>query len=254
MPSQEDLKRIEQAMHAASRWERVESSCTITSIDEFQAGLFKLQLKASILRQNVTEHAFPRPYISIDIETTGLDPETCQVIEVGAVIEDWNSDVAKLPSWHCYVDQGSFKGQPYALALNQGIFWKIADKEKLKDQHQFLWPSEVGAKLAGWLESYGFNPKKLLVAGKNFAGFDRPFLGSMKKFKDHVAFRHRVIDPAMLFWNPWTDEAPPDSKTCMKRSGIAGEVAHTAVEDAIGVIKMVRAGIMLRHAPMPPLI
>ena len=29
------------------------------------------------------------PYVSIDIEPTGLDPDTCQVLEVGAVADDW---------------------------------------------------------------------------------------------------------------------------------------------------------------------
>lgn len=183
----------------------------------------------------------PKPYVSIDIETTGLDLDSCQVIEVGAVIENWIDPVEELPRWHCYVDQGTFKGQPYALGMHKDIFWKIADRP---EGYQILWPGDVGRLFALWLDDYGFNPKKLLVAGKNFAGLDRPFLCTLKRFNEHVTFRHRVIDPAMLHWNPWTDETPPDSETCMKRSGIEGDVAHTAIEDAIAVIKMVRAGIM----------
>ena len=36
------------------------------------------------------------PTSSIDIETTGLDPATCQTLEVGAVIDDWKTPIDQL--------------------------------------------------------------------------------------------------------------------------------------------------------------
>ena len=36
------------------------------------------------------------------------------------------------------------------------------------------------------------------------------------------------------------DTEPPNTKTCMERAGLPGDVAHTAVEDARVVIQLVR--------------
>jgi len=55
-----------------------------------------------------------------------------------------------------------------------------------------------------------------------------------------VRFRHRVLDPASLYFDPKIDAALPDMKTCMERAGIEGEVAHTAVHDAKVVIDLLR--------------
>ena len=193
-----------------------------------------------------------RPYVSIDIETTGLDPSFCQVIEIGAVIDDWDAPVEELKRFHAYVYHDRIVGQPYALQMNAAILLKIANAEKAVrgvqpgdvadvtlDGDRFLRPKAVGRRFSQFLEKNGIVPgKAVLAAGKNFAGFDRPFLDLLPDF--NVRFHHRVIDPAMLFWVPGVDDEPPATKTCMERAGIAGEVAHTAVEDAIGVIKMVR--------------
>ena len=46
-----------------------------------------------------------------------------------------------------------------------------------------------------------------------------------------------------MFWRPFEDEELPDSKTCMERAGIDGKVAHTAVEDALAVVRMIRYAV-----------
>lgn len=189
------------------------------------------------------------PYVSIDIETTGLDPTCCQVIEFGAVIDNWVTPVEELPRFHCYVLHNTITGQPFALQMNAAILKKLATVERAmhatrcyRDENDalFLRPRAICGMLHGWLQDNGIDSKKaMLAAGKNFASFDRPFLNALPGWD--IPFYHRVIDPAMLFWRPDVDEAPPSSKACMERAGIPGEVAHTAVEDAIAVIKMVRA-------------
>ena len=63
-----------------------------------------------------------RPYVSIDIETTGLDWRTCQIIEIGAVIDDFKTAIVDLPTFRCYVDQGLFYGEPFALSMHAEIF------------------------------------------------------------------------------------------------------------------------------------
>ena len=49
-------------------------------------------------------------YVSIDIETTGLDPETCQTIQIGAGIEDTNNPlpIEDLPRFKCLVEHPQY--------------------------------------------------------------------------------------------------------------------------------------------------
>jgi DNA polymerase III epsilon subunit-like protein len=58
-------------------------------------------------------------------------------------------------------------------------------------------------------------------------------------FKQCLALHHRTLDPAMLY-TLYTDPEPPSMKTCMERAGFEGEVAHTALEDALMVIRLLR--------------
>ena len=80
---------------------------------------------------------------------------------------------------------------------------------------------------------------KVIAAGKNFASFDQKFLEKLPNW--NVNFAHRVIDPAMLYFKPFEDDKGlPSTKICMERAGITAEVAHTAVEDAIVVVDLIR--------------
>jgi hypothetical protein len=95
-----------------------------------------------------------------------------------------------------------------------------------------------------WLRDFGMRSSQesgIQAAGKNFGSFDKQFLERLPGLKGWVKFKHRSIDPGNLFWRPQTDKELPGSKTCMERAGIPGEVAHTAVADAMAVIQMVRA-------------
>lgn len=187
-----------------------------------------------------------KPYISIDLETTGLDVEFCQVIEIGAIIDDWTSQIEKLPRWHCYVVHNKIVGEPFALAMNSEILNRIAERSKYP-QFQFLEPYQVGSVFAKWLRFNNIDPRdKVLAAGKNFASFDVQFLNRLgencQPFKDHVIFKHRSIDPGSMMFDPEIDlDGPPDTKTCMERCGLSGEVAHTALEDAETIIRIIRA-------------
>ncbi len=196
------------------------------------------------------------PYVSIDIETTGLDPETCQILEIGAVIDDWTTPFKLLPKFRCYVNNGVITGQPYALSMHSRVLRAIAEGRTVVSGHQHKgaggWvdhesvpiyhPDGVGGVFGAWLLSNRLNPyeKKLTVAGKNYGTFDHQFLKRLPQFTEHIKMHHRFIDPGNLYFNPDIDDIPPDTKTCMVRAGIEGDVAHTAVEDAMTVVKLIR--------------
>ena len=65
----------------------------------------------------------PATYVSIDVETTGLNPETCQILQFAAVVETVGSaqPVTDLPTFSCVVLSPTYGGDPYALHLNSGI-------------------------------------------------------------------------------------------------------------------------------------
>jgi len=181
-------------------------------------------------------------YVSIDIETTGLDPDFCQVLEIGAVIDDWKLPINELPSFRRVIQNKTLSGEPFALALNVGLLRLLADPQPSTNTI-FCQPDELGRQFAPWLTENGIDPKHVQAAGKNFASFDAIFLDRLPDFKSHVEFRHRVLDPAILFWQPAKDEKLPDSATCYKRAGLDSKVAHTAVDDAKGVVWLIRSGL-----------
>ncbi|MHC4121626.1 MAG: 3'-5' exonuclease [Planctomycetota bacterium] len=177
-------------------------------------------------------------FVSVDIETTGLDPETCQTIEIGAVIADWNDPEAPTSEFHCYVLHPQYKGDPYALSMHPHIFRSIA-----RDEGRILPAEHVMPELHEWLAEHFGHVGPYTVAGKNFAGFDQKFLDKLPQGPGKM-FHHRVLDPGCMFWNPFVDEVPPNQKTCLERAGIADEVTHNALDDARQVVSLIQAHVL----------
>ena len=185
-------------------------------------------------------------YVSIDIETTGLNPENCQVLEIGAVIDDGTTPIEGCPTFHCYVDHCLILGEPFAVSMHPTILRRIATHE---EGYTYLQPWEVAPKFQKFLTDSGIDADRVVVAGKNYARFDSRFLSKITKWDEYIKVHHRILDPAALYWQPEIDGVElPDTKTCMERAGIAGDVAHTAVEDAQVVVRLIRHAIDSRRS------
>lgn len=196
-------------------------------------------------------------YCSIDIETTGLDRKKCDIIQFAAVLDDLTNPqpIEKLPTFLAYLPSSIFTGEPYALSMHPEIFRKIADAKKNKVEYDekenayYLSIYDLPVAFRNFLTKNNVpeDPKtgsiSLNIAGKNAAMFDLPFL--KKKIKDwqRVYFKHRVLDPSILYYEPG-DRELPDSKKCMERAGIKGEVSHTALEDALMVVRLLRRKLL----------
>ena len=185
-------------------------------------------------------------YISIDIESTGLDPLTCDIIEFGAVLDDLSNPqpLENLPRFHTYVCKDMYKGQPYALSMHPKIFRRIAEREA---GYNYTYPNNLGKAFKDFLLQNGYEEEKgkivrINVAGKNFAAFDLQFL-KQTNFTDSVRISSRILDPAILFFNK-NDERLPGTDECLKRAGFEPNVAHTAIEDSLDVIKLIRYGLL----------
>jgi len=185
-------------------------------------------------------------YVSIDLETTGLCHSTCQIIEFGAVIDDLGDlkPIEECPTFHCYllpkIVPSIYAGEPYALSMHPEIFRRIAVRE---EGYEYIKYEELAAKFADWLREQDVN-LHFTAAGKNFATFDKLFLDRVPGWNDELKIRHRVIDPAMLYWLPSENEQLPNLETCLDRAGIPKTVQHTAVEDALDVVRLIREKII----------
>jgi len=207
---------------------------------------FLTEFKPSMMSRDSTHWT---PYVSIDLKTTGLDEEYCQILEFGAVIDDWHSPIEELSRFHKYIwpramfdGQPYVSGQPYALALNAEILRKLASGDPAVDAESCD-EDKLGMYFATWLKENNLDPKRITASGKNFSSFDLQFLRELDGFSEHVNFKHRAIDPAIFFWRPDIDPCLPSTKECLERAGLDGRVAHTAIEDCISVIQLVRRGV-----------
>ena len=190
-------------------------------------------------------------YVSLDIETTGLNPKKCDIVQFAAVIDDLSDPqpLEKLPTFQTYFCQPTYTGEPYALGMHPGIFKRIADAQQKRIEEnefgdRFMSIRDLPTALKNFLTGNGYTEDKygrvrVTAAGKNVGMFDLPFLKKKVKSWGDITILHRVIDPAILYYEPG-DLTLPDSKLCMQRAGLAGEVAHTALEDALMVVKLVR--------------
>ena len=68
-------------------------------------------------------------YLSIDIETTGLDPQNHQILSVGVVVEDTTKKLPfhEIPKFHCAIVREEIVGGLFALNLNKDLITTIND-------------------------------------------------------------------------------------------------------------------------------
>lgn len=181
-------------------------------------------------------------YISLDIETTGLDPERDQVLQVAMVAEDTDNleiAVEELPSFTCLVKHERYEGGAFALAMNHELLEMLAGKGKREASAQIFdgdrdlrQPAEWEDQAMAWLRK---RERPLVAAGKNVSGFDLRFFHPDLR----GMFHHRTVDPGSVFID-FSQEAPMGLEAIKKRLGIPGGVAHDALEDARDVVRVLR--------------
>jgi hypothetical protein len=200
-------------------------------------------------------------YVSIDLETTGIDPDNCQILEFGAVIDDLETPIEELPTFRFTVMSPTYKGEPYALHMHSKLFKRIASKQAPcggagSNEGRYDQLHNLGRCFSRWLVSKGLDAKNFVAAGKNFSGFDARFLNRVEASRSMFQWNHRVLDPASMFAEAG-DETLPDTNECVRRAcetircgdstarndfaTITGE-AHTVLYDAKVVCALVREG------------
>ncbi len=177
--------------------------------------------------------------VSIDIETTGLEPRIHGIVQIGACVFDMHSPQIFPETFTVDISPDGLVWTNYCLELHKDWIADMLKKERLPSQE------EAVGQLIAWyrLMSAKYSPdgKGLTVVGKNFGRFDWRFLNE-HGLADTV-MPVRSADPSILFLNR-DDSRLPDLPTCLKRAGLQKVVAHTALEDAIDVARCVQAGLV----------
>jgi hypothetical protein len=194
-------------------------------------------------------------YVSIDIEMTGLDVETCQILQIGAIIEDTVNvrPIDELPKFNCIVEHEKYSGQPAGLYMNFLTLGILGGLDKPMDSNSRLEYRKknniipvglVAKSMALWLKSNGFDSDSgrltITCAGKNFASSDKKFLERLPGWSSAIQIRQRIIDPSCMVVDWKNDETLPSLQTCMTRLGLTGTVRHDALSDALDVIRVIR--------------
>lgn len=175
-------------------------------------------------------------YISLDLETTGLNPEKCQILEIGAVLEDTaqQQTIKNLPHFHAYVRHELYSFEPFALRMNWELVKSIVYKEV-----ETIHVEDLASRFRDWLSANGILVGSMTYAGKNFGSFDMQFLKQVPGWTDKVKMKHRAFDVGCMMWQAG-DEVIPDLATCAKRAGLTEIVAHRAIDDAEMVVAIMR--------------
>ena len=219
-------------------------------------------------------------YISVDVETTGLEKDRYQILSIGAILEDTTKKLGfeEIPKFHAAILHNEITGSPFAINMNSKIIEAVAQYQNAEDQDekndivhmtgmQFYQEDQVVEGFYRWLFDNGLvdfdpllvdqmvkiengksypaltskmKPVTINVAGKNFASFDKHFLERLPRWKQVIRVRQRIIDPSVIFTS-WNEEkSMPSLYECKQRAKIEGIVTHDALEDAWDVIQLLR--------------
>ena len=202
-------------------------------------------------------------YISIDTETTGLDPKTSELLEVGLVVfestqpfQHTSSNTLRVVFVRSQIQGNIFAidmnkellsemlsikfehDEPYLEVLEEDCTTLYVNSDRIKKTFDFLDSDlcSVNSSLEHYLISFLADAGvegKLNVAGKNFAKFDEGFLRKSLAFEKVILknMRHRILDVGSMYVTS-EDKVIPNLTECLRRAGIEDVVSHCAVDDA----------------------
>lgn len=102
-------------------------------------------------------------YVSIDLETTGLNPEKYQILSFSAILEDTTTKLSfdECPKLNIYILRDELVGSPFAINMNSRIIAAISRYQNLKTVEEkeglahslnciFLHPSAISSYFYIW--------------------------------------------------------------------------------------------------------
>jgi hypothetical protein len=174
--------------------------------------------------------SFRFPYLSLDVETTGVNVPKVHVLQLSAVYDNGDS-IESLPTFDAVIAWPKILyGEEYAMNLNRHLIERAAMNDNV------VTLGKAKADFETWLSQV--QPQgKITVAGKNAAGFDLPIFTNQVNGFFFKRFLRRVLDPGSMY-TEYFDHIPTLDEI---NTWIGGEaVTHDALKDAFDVVRAVR--------------
>jgi hypothetical protein len=172
--------------------------------------------------------SFKFPYLSLDIETTGLDREKSHVLQLAAVYDN-GKPLDELPTFNKVIRWPVIShGEEYAMNLNRHLLERAFKKQDVVSIE------EARVAFQSWLSGLG---TKFWPAGKNVQGFDLPILKNSVNNFDGRYFYHRCLDPGSMYAEDFNHI--PTLDEINKITGRA-EVSHDALSEGLDVVYAIR--------------
>jgi len=175
---------------------------------------------------------FRFPYLSIDIETTGLDRQKVHVLQLAAVYDN-GKDLDELPTFNKVIKWPVIShAEEYAMNLNKGLLERAFKKQNIVSINQ------CRDEFRKWLlEIEPAKSSRFTPAGKNIQGFDIPILENPVNQFFFDRFLRRTLDPGSLYSDEF-DHIP----TLDEINKLTGRdaVSHDALDDAWDVVYAIR--------------
>ena len=157
--------------------------------------------------------------LAFDLETTGLCPDSCVAIEIGAVLFDPLLEEPVIDAFSIVLDCEKAIWESKAKEMNQ---WYFSEKNKVGQDAGWLLFSR-------WLESH--YDGRFNLCGANVQGFDRQFIPDYIK-EDLLSMR--ALDIGSYFYNGAIMSL---DQLCMDYLGHS--CGHRALQDAMDTAKLV---------------
>lgn len=191
-----------------------------------------------------------KPYVSLDIETTGLTDQD-QVLQIGIVVDDLVSPIESLYKQSFLVDNSNvlYTGylDPEAISMNAWIYEHLSGKKK-SPYPIYEHPLAVTALHDALVDVAHKTGSSIIFAGKNIATFDlrllrsNGFLDESILSKRGVQISHRTLDTGSLYFPDFG--YVPTSNEINKLIG-RKPVSHDALSDAMDTVCAIRTKLRI---------
>lgn len=195
-------------------------------------------------------------YVSIDIETTGTNPDKHQILSFAAIVEDTNNpkSFTDIPKFYRMFTNEIKDVDVIALDINRELIRDLARFKKdgnvgIYKEENFIELCLLRYHFIDFLKENNLLDSPINIAGKNFTEFDLKFLkkagwrytqSASASSKYRFKYHRRIIDPAILYVNWNRDITLPNLSTCKERAGLPKKVSHNALFDAWDIIQLIR--------------
>jgi oligoribonuclease (3'-5' exoribonuclease) len=183
-----------------------------------------------------------KPYVSLDIETTGLNPKS-QILQIAMVYDDLKTPIDQLPTFNKKIFYESFShAEPYALMMNAKLIQEMSKGYGKLGDDWIHSEYAIGYVIDFMIKFTKDKKDRIVFAGKNVASFDIPMIRQMAaKQGDEGIFNdlchYKTIDVGSLYFDVFKENV-----SLSKINELTGRkpVSHDALDDAMDVVYAIR--------------